>query len=391
MTLSKLLFRVTVISAFLFVGCQKDIGKNEQRSSSQSSSSMSEATKKKLTAIKASLPKDYADRIKLNAPILIQTHPEYREIVTRILNDVKATQCNPNTDLSVWLDDQLSDWNSDVIFYALITGMLDFPTYDALLFENSSANQYFGLDREYTQTLTKTFKDLKRFWNIESQSMVMVAMHGNMLLDRDRVIRIDMVLYGDNESKAENWADLILQLLDIFPQYRNGDHPIFTFNSFAQPGFNFPPYGMIPDKIVIGDGVLEGYSAIGYGDVASQAVLAHEYGHQVQFQLGLFSNGSPASTRKMELMADAFSAYYLSHARGASMQWKRVQQFLSVFFNIGDCQFSSSGHHGTPLQRMAAAEWAYHLADDAQKQGHILTAQEFVSLFNKALPSILAQ
>src|SRR4051812_31562015 len=173
MTLSKLLFRVTVISAFLFVGCQKDIGKNEQRSSSQSSSSMSEATKKKLTAIKASLPKDYADRIKLNAPILIQTHPEYREIVTRILNDVKATQCNPNTDLSVWLDDQLSDWNSDVIFYALITGMLDFPTYDALLFENSSANQYFGLDGEYTQRLTKTFKDLKRFWNIESQSMVM--------------------------------------------------------------------------------------------------------------------------------------------------------------------------------------------------------------------------
>ena len=391
MRLSKLLFSIAAISAFLFIGCQKDITKDEQRSSSRTSSSVNEATKKRLAEIRASLPKDYKDRIKLNAPILIQTHPEYREMIMRILKVAEATECDPDTDLFVWLNDQLADWNSEVIFYALITGMLDFPTYDALLFENSSADQYFGVNGEYTQRLTKTFKDLKRFWNIQSQGIIMVGMHGNMLLDRDRVIRIDMVLYGDDKPTAEYWADLILQLLDIFPQYRNGDHPIFTFNSFAQPAFNFPPYGRIPDKVVMGDGILDGFTALGYEDVAPQAVLAHEYGHQVQFQLGVFSNGTPESTRRTELMADALSAYYLSHARGASMQWKRVKEFLAVFFNIGDCEFTSSGHHGTPLQRMAAAEWGYHLTDDAQKQGHILTAQKFLTLFNAALPGILAQ
>ncbi|MEO7961344.1 MAG: hypothetical protein ABIR19_07350, partial [Ginsengibacter sp.] len=121
-----------------------------------------------------------------------------------------------------------------------------------------------------------------------------------------------------------------------------------------------------------------------------QAILAHEFGHHIQFQLNLFEDvESPEATRRTELMADAFSAYYLSHARGASMQWKRVKQFLEVFFNIGDCQFTNPGHHGTPTQRMAAAEWAYHVADDAQKQGHILTAQEFVALFEAQLSELV--
>jgi hypothetical protein len=97
------------------------------------------------------------------------------------------------------------------------------------------------------------------------------------------------------------------------------------------------------------------------------------------------------ATRRTELMADAYATHYLSHARGASMQWKRVRQFLQVFFNIGDCSFDSFNHHGTPTQRMAAAEWAYQLADNAQKQGHILTAQKFVALFDKQLPKIVKQ
>ena len=72
------------------------------------------------------------------------------------------------------------------------------------------------------------------------------------------------------------------------------------------------------------------------------------------------------------------------------MQWKRVKQFLQVFFNIGDCQTTSDGHHGTPNQSMAAAEWAYQVADSAQKQGHILTSQDFTAMFDAALPQILA-
>jgi predicted metalloprotease len=141
----------------------------------------------------------------------------------------------------------------------------------------------------------------------------------------------------------------------------------------------------------MGDGILEAYSALGFEDVAPQAILAHEFGHHIQFQLGLFpAVRTPEGTRRTELMADAYSAYYLSHSRGATMQWKRVQKFLEVFFNIGDCGFASNGHHGTPLQRMAAAEWGYEVANSAKKQGKILTSEEFTILFEAKLPEFVA-
>jgi hypothetical protein len=73
------------------------------------------------------------------------------------------------------------------------------------------------------------------------------------------------------------------------------------------------------------------------------------------------------------------------------MQWKRVKEFLQVFFNIGDCSFTSINHHGTPTQRMAAAEFGYQTANNAQKQGHILSSAEFIALFDAQLPTIVSQ
>ncbi|GAA0881284.1 hypothetical protein GCM10009119_42540 [Algoriphagus jejuensis] len=319
-----------------------------------------------------------------------QTDTYYREMVRRAVGAVEPTECG-TTNLDYWLDEQLADWDGSVFNFAIFSGMLDFPTYDALLFENSSQGQYFGKNGEYSQRMAKTFKDLKRFWNIQSDKMVLAAMHGNMLQDRDKLIRIDQILYGDDLATAEFWADLILEYMAAYPQYQNGEHPIFTLNAFAQSSFFFPPVGIIPDKIVMGDGILEAYKGLGFDDVAPQAILAHEFGHQIQFQLDLFDPiSSPEGTRRTELMADAYSAYYLSHARGATMQWKRVKLFLEVFFNIGDCGFTSNGHHGTPLQRMAAAEWGYNVANKAKKQGHILSPLEFAAMFDTKLPELVA-
>jgi hypothetical protein len=397
MKLLKLFAAILPISMMLVTGCKKDFSSNSRvatdelkKSSLGNTTQSSAALKKKLSQLRTSLPAGYEKRMTLSSAYLLKAHPEYRSMVRSALA-VEPSPCDDNTLLNQWLNEQLADWDDDVIFFAVITGMLDFPTYDALFFENSSNNQYFGVNGEYTHTITKTFRDLKRFWNIEFDDIVLAAMHGKMLLNRDKVIRIDRVLFGDSQADAEFWADLIIDLLNEVPQFRHGDHPIFTFNSFAVSSFNFPPYGVVPDKIIMGDGVLDGLEGIGFGDVGPQAVLAHEFAHQVQFQLGLSGNvNSPEGNRRDELMADAFAAYYLSHARGASMQWKRVKQFLQVFFNIGDCSFTSGGHHGTPTQRMAAAEWGYSVANNAQKQGHILTAQQFFALFEAELPDILA-
>ena len=398
---TKLFTAVIAVSLILFTGCKKEIKTDstsatadlqiENQSLSKQSTGAA-GLKSKYQKLMASLPAGFKEKLKQSAAISLKAHPEYRDLILRTLRVTEPASCNANTPVHLWLDKQLADWNSEVIGYVLDLGMLDLPTYDAIVFENSSANQYFGVNGEYTQRLTKTFKDLKRFWNIQSNDMVLAAMHGSMLGDRDKVIRTYVAVFNIDRATAAKLADFIVALIDVIPQYRDGNHPFFTFNSYALEGFAFPPYGVIPDKIIMGDGIMDAYAAVGYKDVAPQAILAHEFGHHIQFQLGLFGNeNTPEATRRTELMADAYSAYYLSHARGASMQWKRVKQFLQVFFNIGDCSFTSTNHHGTPTQRIAAAEWAYNLANNAQKQGHILTSQKFTALFEAQLPKILKQ
>jgi hypothetical protein len=393
----KPLFAAASLSIFLFAACKKENSNinpnaiNQTAGTLNNQSLVAATVSEKLDSLKATLPLEYAKRVQKNAAVLSPMHSQYSDIVQQVIGAGSPAACNANTSLVQLLTKQTADWTNDITFFANVTGMLNFPTYDALLFENTPADQSFGINGEYTHILNKTFKDLQRFWNIQTDNIVLAAMHGSMLRDRDKLIRIDMVLYGESQAQAASTADLILALLKNVPQYKNGDHPIFTFNSFAQNGFAFPPYGNIPPKIVMGDGILGDFTSIGFGDVAPQAILAHEFGHQVQFQLGLFGNtSSPEATRRTELMADAYSAYYLSHARGAAMQWKRVQQFMQVFFNIGDCQVTSINHHGTPTQRMAAANWGYGIANNAQKQGQILTSQQFTAMFEAQLPVILS-
>ena len=385
-----------VVSLLLIAtSCKKDIDPGpgtRTEIAGKPETEMSLNSRDRLRKLRSSLPASYQLRLKKSADKLLLTHPQYRNVARQALA-LEPTDCNSATPIRQWLGNETRDWNDDAIFFASVTGILDFPFLYTLYFENSPANQYFGVKGEYSQTINKTFKDLKRFWNIQTNGMIVVGMHGNMLTDREKIIRIDKLVYGDSQETAEFWADLILSLMNDFPQYRKGDHPIFTFNAFAVPRTELAaPVGIIPNKIAMGDGIMDGYRKLGFGDVGPQAILAHEFGHQVQFQLGLYGGQSgPEATRNNELMADAYSAYYLSHARGASMQWKRVQQFLNVFFNIGDCSFDSDGHHGTPAERMAAAQWGYTVANKAQKQGHILTSQQFAALFSKQLPVLVAR
>lgn len=391
---------LTALIAVCFIlvtGCKKDMRADNQlllntdQSSVKSSAAQMAALKEKMANLKASLPSDFQKKLQDDKRFVQQQDLQYRQMVLRALNVGTAT-CDANTPVYQWLDQQVADWSPELFDYVYNWyDAIDLPFYYSWMFENSSANQSFGVNGEYTKILTKTFKDLKRFWNIQTDDIVMVAMHGSMLSDRNKLIKTYMYGYiGIDQQFAEALADGVLSLLAAYPQLENGNHPLFTFNSFAAPSVNWPGIGILPPKIVIGDGIMEPYTALGLGDVAPQAILAHEYGHQIQFQLGVESHELTAeSSRKTEMMADAFSAYYLSHARGASMQWKRVQQFLQVFFNIGDCQTTLPGHHGTPNQRMAAAEWAYNLANNAQKQGHILSSQQFVALFDAAYPAML--
>lgn len=390
---------MAVIAIALFAGCQKDIKKENEtpvtniQTAANNSSQLAADVQAKLSQLRASLADHYGQRFDQVKSLSAEPNAEFENTVLKVLKVIEPTTCDWNTPVFVWYNNQFNDWTEDLFYFAYETGMTVFPFYYSRYFENSSANQYFGLNGKYTHTVTKTFKDLKRFWNIDADNMVVVGMHGNMLLDREKVMMVEKRLFPwETEYEANFWVNAIVYLAQNVPQYRGGNHPVFTYNASALPASDNYGLGATPNKIIIGDGVLEAYAALNYDDVAPQAILAHEFGHHIQYQLNLIpSERGPEVTRRIELMADAYSAYYLSHARGASMQWKRVRQFLQVFFNTGDCAFYSYNHHGTPTQRMAAAEWAYHVADDAQKQGHILTAQQFTALFEAQLPAIVSQ
>ena len=282
--------------------------------------------------------------------------------------------------MSGWIQDRLRDFTAEERSLLFDAGIMDWPTYYALLFEPVNANTYYGLHGEYTKELVKTFRNLKSFWDVDGSAIVMAAMHAASFQDIDRMPAMVAMLYEMPEAQARRLV-LNVSALVLEPKFK--DHPIFTFNAFAYQAEPEDEELGIGDKIIMGDGIMEAMESLGYGDVAPRGILAHEYGHQVQYRLGRFEGHrrNAEDTRETELEADAFAAYYLSHPRGERLRNKRVVAYLMVDREVGDCSFTSNGHHGTPNQRERAGRWADELANAKGKKGHILTARTVSDAF----------
>jgi predicted metalloprotease len=173
------------------------------------------------------------------------------------------------------------------------------------------------------------------------------------------------------------------------------DHPFLTFSGIAvtsEGGESDPWTGNVPDNILIGDGLLEYFKAVGLDDNAPDMIIAHEFGHHIQWELDLFylyDEGTPEATRKIELMADAMSAYFLAHKKGASFNRKRIADVFEAAFDLGDCAFSNSDHHGTPNQRGAAISLGAQISK--QNNGNIiLKASEFLSIFETRYDALIS-
>jgi hypothetical protein len=271
-------------------------------------------------------------------------------------------------------------------------GLDQLPVYDALLLDQEG--KQFGYDGTDTHLLTSALKDLQSFWDIDGDAVQMVPLKGDVYSDPDRIAQI-YIAVGLSEDEAHAVADLIVDLVKSTQIFRGGQHPYFSFNAFSfSPEGQDPPLDKLPRKILIGDGILQGFDAIGIDDkVAPRAILAHEYGHQVQFTHDLFDSDLPTEaerTRRSELMADSLATYFTVHARGEALNAARTLADQKTFYNVGDCSFASNNHHGTPLQRYRAAEWAASVVNGAGDQGHILPSREFAAMFDRQLPTLVA-
>jgi len=349
---------------------------------------------KALTLIQA-LPADSPARIAgLNAKLGLDDSA-WSEIANSVINPDDYV-CD-DTPLRAWVESTKYDWDIVAWIVFNFTPVSILPMYDAIVKEGPSKADTYGTNGEYTSQLIAQKKDLTSFWNIEKGEIQLRPMHGtDVFSDVARVQRALALIFGD--AFAAEYAPLLMDFMAIAPALRGGDHPLFTFNAFALDPAGEPELealGITSRMIVMGDGVMEGLAGIGLDPkVGPRAILAHEYGHQVQYAKHLFDSPltGPEATRRTELMADAFATYFMVHSRGEALNAARTLDDQKSFFNVGDCQFDNASHHGTPNQRFNAAGWAADVVKQAANQGITaqLGASAFAAKFDAKLPELVA-
>ncbi|MGW4820587.1 hypothetical protein ACWEP4_16715 [Streptomyces sp. NPDC004227] len=354
-------------------------------------SAMAPQTKALVDRILAELPADWESRVNAAHAKYGLNESQWSEIRDSAINPGDY-QCQ-RTELTTYANTLLNGVEDPFTLLILqLFGGFDFPTYDALVFGSESKANTFGVNGEYTQKLTAEMKNLKRFWDIDSAGIELIPMHGaDVYSSPERLARTLSLLYGGTAEDNLDLAELFIELVDSEPVLQGGANPIFTFNAFAYSEVDDPDPLGVSDRIIMGDGIIQGMTEVGLGDVAPRAIVGHEFGHHVQYQNNLFESdlAGPEATRRTELMADAFGTYYLTHARGEALNAARVLKSEKSFYQVGDCSFTSSGHHGTPNQRLASSSWAAGVANDAVNQGHVLPSLKLDELFEAKLPDLV--
>lgn len=107
-----------------------------------------------------------------------------------------------------------------------------------------------------------------------------------------------------------------------------------------------------------------------YQDTLPLAViLAHEFGHQLQFTYN-WMNSNSDSARNTELEADGWAGFYIALVKTWVSDSSR-NAALQQIFDIGDYDFNSPRHHGTPSERsfmfIAGFQAAINYLDSLQR------------------------
>ena len=114
------------------------------------------------------------------------------------------------------------------------------------------------------------------------------------------------------------------------------------------------------------EGVLEGLPGDGRaaGDFAVAYVLAHEYAHNLQQELGIFDNRVSRQAKPYELQADCFAGVwaYSVFAAGA-LEPGDLDEAAEAARAVGDFDVGNEQHHGTPDERRSALLTGYESGD----------------------------
>jgi predicted metalloprotease len=119
------------------------------------------------------------------------------------------------------------------------------------------------------------------------------------------------------------------------------------------------------DRIYIGQrfaydlwaGVNDDLPGVGraYGDFAVAFTLAHEYGHNLQHELGLFEAHPDVPTKQFELQADCFAGVWANSAYYEGwLEAGDTEEALATAMAVGDFVPEANDSHGLPTERRDA-------------------------------------
>lgn len=149
--------------------------------------------------------------------------------------------------------------------------------------------------------------------------------------------------------------------------------PTFRFvRDLTSPTSTFNAISYSNGKIYFGEEIFKWAYNRDSSNLINVMILAHEYGHQLQYAYGLPSQRE-STARPNELEADGMAGYYLRRGYGKST-FSSIATAYDAAFAIGDYSTTSAGHHGTPPQRKSAVRLGFLLADPGNSK---LSASSF--------------
>jgi len=109
------------------------------------------------------------------------------------------------------------------------------------------------------------------------------------------------------------------------------------------------------------------------GDFGVAYVLAHEYAHNVQFELGFYELQDPRDgVKAFELQADCMAGLWANALeRQGQLDPSDVEEAISTAQAAGDFDYGNAQHHGTPDERRAAWLDGFRTGDPARCRAYV--------------------
>jgi predicted metalloprotease len=171
--------------------------------------------------------------------------------------------------------------------------------------------------------------------------------------------RVSYAWIPAGQAAASACGDESGTLGDSAAAYCAADDTIYISQKFASDIYD----GAL-DQVLPGSSQGYGHTV---GDFAVAYIVAHEYGHQIQDELGLFDRyGGQLPTSAFELQADCYAGTWANSAyRDNRLEDGDVQEALDAALAVGDFDASDPSHHGTPEQRAEAWNAGFESGDPA--------------------------